>query len=515
VIFIGNRAGFPGDDNTFNPRNRLVASFPMAEDGALSLVNHGPNAGPFTGSTAGVTYDTDDPYGGIFEGCAVFSTVGTLGRSDGSGVFGAREGVDPSVPAGSFTWTGWLKLSAKTSGAILSYVSGGTFRYKLQYSAALDRFVWTLYNGGSVIATAVADELGAVSTGVWYFIEVYYDAPRLKAGIRVYTDRTEAQSLDVPLADEAALSAVWLSVAAPLRFGSTLVDPSVQGCFTHWNFWTRLLNVREETTFNQPTDWPWDFQVPQPPNLYGISRIAGVEIFALWDVPLDAGQAYDSWEVWRSINGSAFSLVATQPAVQTNYEEIFGAPDASKIGQIYSYKIRGVVGSVRTVYSQTLSYLITSALFAGTVTVAAPVGFFARPALADASQVPEDFVAAAGASVRLTWTDKTAGEYGHEIWRDDGNGYFKLIAVDAGVTEYEDAYALEAGDVLGTQDGDIIAIQDGTPIGIGATSQSTYKVRAVGFGDPSDFSDEVSQQSVIADQSGNPIGDQDGNLFAT
>ncbi len=438
-----------------------------------------------------------------------------MGRSDGSGVFVNR---GAGATAQSFTWAGWLNLNASTSGAILSYLSGGQLRYRLSYSATLDRLVWELFNGATVIASAVADELGSPLTGSWYWIEVYYDAARLVAGIRVYTDRTAASSLSVPLADEVNLSATWIAAPANLRFGATQIQASVDGSLTHWNFWGRILNVREETTLNQPTDWPWAFnEIPQPPNLYDIDQIPGVEIVALWDLPLAAGQQYDSWEIWRSVNGADFTLAATQPAVQTNYEEIFGAPDASQIGKTYRYKVRGVVGTIKTVFSQTLSYRITSALFAGTQTVFAPVEFAARPRLLIASEPPTDLVAGAGAGiVRLSWTDNTLGQYGHEIWRNDGNGYFKLATVPAGLDEYDDGDT-PLGDVIGDDLGNILGDQSGNLIGSGdlaISSASTYKVRAVGFGEPSDFSDEAEQGDILGDQSGNPVGDQGGDFIS-
>lgn len=75
---------------------------------------------------------------------------------------------------------------------------------------------------------------------------------------------------------------------------------------------------------------------------------------------------------------------------------------------------------------------------------------------------PTGILAVNAPPMTVSFTDNTAGLYEHEIWRDDGTGSnFEIIAtLDPGVTSYED--------------------DDGTAV-------NTYRVRAIGRGQPSAF----------------------------
>lgn len=74
---------------------------------------------------------------------------------------------------------------------------------------------------------------------------------------------------------------------------------------------------------------------------------------------------------------------------------------------------------------------------------------------------PSD-VSAVGTPVSIEFTDHTSGLYQHEIWRDEGDGHFALLTtLESGITEYEDA--------------------------TGSEILNSYKVRAVGRGNPSAF----------------------------
>lgn len=102
-----------------------------------------------------------------------------------------------------------------------------------------------------------------------------------------------------------------------------------------------------------------------------------------------------------------------------------------------------------------------------------------------AGDAPSDVVYAGGA---VSFKDNSAGAYKHEIWRDDGEGFYLLATLKEGVTSYDDPTAITEDSVFGTEGGDATFITEGSGVEMEPEGLSRYKARAIGFGDPSDFS---------------------------
>jgi len=90
-----------------------------------------------------------------------------------------------------FSLSAWVKLESKSDGSqmvIISRQNGSSVReYKLYYTgSANDRFAFQLYNSsGTAICTVWANNLGAVSTGTWYFINAWHEAAANTGSIQV------------------------------------------------------------------------------------------------------------------------------------------------------------------------------------------------------------------------------------------------------------------------------------------------------------------------------------------
>jgi len=133
---------------------------------------------------------------------------------------------------------------------------------------------------------------------------------------------------------------------------------------------------------------------------------------------------------------------------------------------------------------------------------------------AAAGPAPSDLYATGNPRI-VGFTDNTAGAYPHEIWRDDGGGYFLLATLGNSVTEYQDDTAITETSEFGTEGGDdqFQPEHDTTFLRFGAEVQSRYKVRAVGYGEPSAFSTEFDPgtASLLATEDDEPLTTEGGN----
>lgn len=76
--------------------------------------------------------------------------------------------------AGDFTLAGWVMLDSKVAQQYLISKGNSQYEYQIDYYHVPDRFRFWSYNAATQ-NLATANNLGAVSTGVWYFIVAWYN----------------------------------------------------------------------------------------------------------------------------------------------------------------------------------------------------------------------------------------------------------------------------------------------------------------------------------------------------
>lgn len=116
-----------------------------------------------------------------------------------------------------------------------------------------------------------------------------------------------------------------------------------------------------------------------------------------------------SFNVYRSVNGEAFALLAVNAAEDHTYSDL-----TVSAGSSYSYKVAAVNG-------------------AGTGAQSAPAPVYLVPTapsgLSYAVIGDEPFF------IRFTWVDNSSGETGFNLYRDAGLGFVYWVSVGAGVTQ--------------------------------------------------------------------------------
>ena len=139
-----------------------------------------------------------------------------------------------------FTFACWVKLTSKTSiGTIFAKWSFTTFEFTLYYYQAIDRFEFAVRNSANSSTVVVdANNLGAVSTGTWYYIVVWHDSVNDTLNIKVNDGTADATAHSGGVRDGAEPFAVGaFSNAANYLDG--LVDELAM--------WKRVLTSTEHT----------------------------------------------------------------------------------------------------------------------------------------------------------------------------------------------------------------------------------------------------------------------------
>jgi hypothetical protein len=425
--------------------NGLVSWWILANGvtGARTLADSGPANRTGLNSNGSVTFSTDDAraqelYTPGTPGAAQFTSSAAVSIGDGT--------PRRYLPSSDFTFTCFVKFTSMASGTVITYSSGLNVRYQLKLLVGALRFTMELTGGGSAMATS--QEIIDVDT--WYFVACDYDSDEQNLGIRVAPIRTGIyEPLLVARAVAEATGGIALN-SGNLYFGGWLPGVGFVGRLLAVGFWSRILNQVELGILNAPWDFPW----PNPiANLFVSSPGP--------DTTLDLeteGDFHDEYEIWRQRERGGAIIDAWFP-IALDADGVYRHEDAGIAGDVLSYRARGrnnlSWGPYGPTARWTIGYTEVEHLYEDP---------YAGP-YADAGPAPTNLQAIGTAPVVLTWDDGTDGLYGHEVWRDDGNGFFQIAEVAPGLETYNDS----AG-----------------------TAGSGYKVRAYGNGNPSAFSNEIA-----------------------
>ena len=134
------------------------------------------------------------------------------------------------------------------------------------------------------------------------------------------------------------------------------------------------------------------------------------------------GGVFDTYEIWRSVDGAAYTLLAST-ANPTSYDDVFSdvAP------KFYRYKILAVKDAVNSLFSNE----------DGALTLELSGDVFALTANLYGLNV-----------VDLAWTDSTVGNYDiYEIWRSENGADFALLATTTNADNYRDSSNLYENEV--------------------------------------------------------------------
>jgi len=111
-----------------------------------------------------------------------------------------------------------------------------------------------------------------------------------------------------------------------------------------------------------------------------------------------------------------------------------------------------------------------------------------------AGPAPSDCYATGNPRI-VRFTDNTDGGYGHEVWRNDGAEWFLAATLDSGIIEWQDDTAITETSTLAAEGGEEF-VTEGSGDTFGTEAQSRYRVRAIGHGEPSAFSNEFDPATV-------------------
>lgn len=153
---------------------------------------------------------------------------------------------NPSLQVGDidFTLACWVYLTTKTlSQSFPTKVDSGSNsrEYWVEYDSASDRIRFRVSSDGTSgnTTTVVANNLGAPSTGTWYFVVAWHDASSDTINIQVNNGTT----------DSTAHSTGVYAGTADFRIGAFGNTPSqfLNGYADEVGFWKRLLTTEEKT----------------------------------------------------------------------------------------------------------------------------------------------------------------------------------------------------------------------------------------------------------------------------
>ena len=414
------------------------------DDGIPSLrtIDEGP-AGRVWSNTGGVGYSSDTP-----------------GRSvGGSAAFGGTSFYTGThlVFTGTRTVTLFVKLNTKSTGQLLAL--GNVF--KLSYHAGVDRFRLSVTAADTTVINI--DSPSAPAADKWYWIQVCYDGPGQQAGLRVVGTSTLqlGQNLGAPTTEAmtwANITGGISTVSGTFSVNGYLVTGGV--CrMQSVGYWSRLLNEWEAAFLASGVDYPFAWPtitfrcVPERSAWTGGTPPDPIYTFFDEDV---AGLASIQMRAY-SIDGSEAIYRTEAQASGDPLDQIDYAPfldQANGPDQVY-LMARGLNASGYPITPW--SNVVPGREYpADTVQSGHNAGL--RSKLATPA-TPTGIGRTGTGPVTVTFTP-TAG-YAHEVWADyDGEGYALIATLAVAVAEYADT----AGNVI-----------------------TSYRVRAVGHGEPSDW----------------------------
>src|SRR3990172_6707396 len=226
--------GFFIDTNSTLEKN-LISYWPLNETSAgTSQVNRADAFGTNTLTDNNTTPSTD----GIKGNAGNFTTANTEYLSIADNVSLSTGNID-------FTVSAWVKLTTKTTSQMIASKcdsgSAGLCEWFLYYNQAADRFYFGLWNtsGGVALATAVANNFGSPSTGVWYHLVGWHDATADTANIKVNNGTANSASYGAgSISDSTGKFEIgaYLTTTLPM-----------DGAIDEVGFWKKILSSQEIT----------------------------------------------------------------------------------------------------------------------------------------------------------------------------------------------------------------------------------------------------------------------------
>jgi hypothetical protein len=211
------------------PVTGLVSYWPLDEASGDALDAHGgmdlteTGAGVAIGSIAGKVGTARD-----------FETVG------GAKYFQHADHADLSTGDIDFEFCGWAQFESRVGvRTLVSQWANATRGYILYYNSTSARFEWAVGNGTTTTrGTAVANNFGAASDGVWYFVDAWHDSVNNLVGIAINNGTPNTVATSGAAGDAAQVFRMGESAT-----GGQLMD----GPLDEWGFWKRLLTAAERT----------------------------------------------------------------------------------------------------------------------------------------------------------------------------------------------------------------------------------------------------------------------------
>lgn len=132
------------------------------------------------GSATGATTNINPATGASTDGAAHFSSANKEYLTITSNESLQTGNIDFEVGA-------WMRLDSKstTQAIIQKYSISDNKEYALYYRGSTDRFEFTVSSDGTATQAISADNFGAVSISVWYYVRAYHDSANNKIGIQV------------------------------------------------------------------------------------------------------------------------------------------------------------------------------------------------------------------------------------------------------------------------------------------------------------------------------------------
>jgi fibronectin type 3 domain-containing protein len=292
-----------------------------------------------------------------------------------------------------------------------SFASGGSG------SASWD--TRTLSNGTHALAASVTDGSGAAATtniSVTVANPVPPAAPTSLTTMVASTSRVDLAWIDAAnnedgfKVERSTDGITFVQVGTVPANTVTYMDTTVVGGLTY-TYRVRAFNAAGDSMYsNTATAVVAATAAPTTPT--GLTAIvaSASRVNLAWT---DTSSNEDGFNIERSVNGSAFTQVATVPANSSGYDDA-----AVTTGNTYGYRIRAFNRGGTSAYSNT-----------ATASVTAPVA-------------PSNLAATAatGPQVTLTWRDNSNNETTFEIFRaiGGGNNFTRLATVGANVTGFVD-----------------------------------------------------------------------------
>lgn len=145
---------------------------------------------------------------------------------------------NPSLNLQTITWAGWVNLTTLALATIAGKAAVGLYEWFLRYYSSTGRFQLLAAPNNVNLYTASADNFGAPSAGVWYFIVCHVNSAGLVS-----------ISINNGAANTTAMGGPMVSNTAKFRLGSRSDDVGkMNGVVDEAGLWNRELTAAEITS---------------------------------------------------------------------------------------------------------------------------------------------------------------------------------------------------------------------------------------------------------------------------